>query len=806
VKPCARTIRPRGDEGLEKSLTLSCFGGHLAQHLSKGLRVLGPRNRPQPVQYVGRDSGNPVAQGLLEFSLHLGDPTIRLQKLLDLGSVEANVSSTLGESVGVSNVHTISEVGLEKTFLEDFLVDGRIRLVGQPEQAVCEQRVGAERTVHVELEPLVGGCRGHAGKDLFSLFHPSELAGIGLDDRACNAGRRCRVELKGSVRDFEFHAKIFGFDQCQARLEPALADVAPWAHDVGVDVDRDCGCVGDRHVHHRRPYCQRAMVGDIETAPADVQATFCATLVDEWVRLGVAEAVVAPGSRSTPMALALADCPEMAVHVVHDERSAGFVALGIGLRGAPALLLCTSGTAAANFFPAVVEAGLSEVPMIVLTADRPEELRGVGAPQTIDQIDLYGDHVRWFRDPGVPDDGERTLWRGLAGEAYRHASDGPVQLNLAFREPLLGQPGQLPEEVAQPRPVASQRRNDPVPAGFDRQRGVILVGGRSDVEASAVKSLHAMTDWPILADAVSGMRHLDGVVTTADALLRHERFANDHMPEVIVRIGRPAASKVLAQWSARAEATLIQVGGPGVIDPDHNVTAVCSMGDLLGAGPIGSSGTTWLVRWMHAEERADEAIATFLDSAEEPTEPGVARCVAENLPNDAMLTVASSMPIRDLEWFGGHAARAHANRGANGIDGVMSTALGLSLAGQTSVVLIGDLAFTHDVNALVGLAGRGCDLRIVVVDNDGGGIFSFLPQASMLPAERFEQLFGAPLGVDVVALAAGYGVPATTIATTNAMKDQLTSPGPWVARVPSNRADNVEVHNQLQEAVRLALD
>ena len=547
------------------------------------------------------------------------------------------------------------------------------------------------------------------------------------------------------------------------------------------------------------------MVGDFETAPADVQATFCATLVDEWVRLGVAEAVVAPGSRSTPMALALADCPEMAVHVVLDERSAGFVALGVGLRGAPALLLCTSGTAAANFFPAVVEAGLSEVPMIVLTADRPEELRGVGAPQTINQIDLYGDHVRWFRDPGVPDDGERTLWRGLAGEAYSHACDGPVHLNLAFREPLLGDPGPLPEEVVQPRSVASQRRHDPVPPGFDRQRGVILVGGRSDVEAFEVESLHAMTGWPILADPVSGMRHLDGVVTTADALLRHERFASDHMPEVIVRVGRPAASKVLAQWSARAEATLIQVGGPGVIDPDHNVTAVCSMDDLLGTGPMGASGTTWLARWMHAEERADEVIMAFLDSAEELTEPGAARCVAENLPHDALLTVASSMPVRDLEWFGGRAARAHANRGANGIDGVMSTALGLSLAGETSVVLIGDLAFTHDVNALIGLAGRGCDLRVVVVDNDGGGIFSFLPQASRLPAERFEQLFGTPLGVDVVALAAGYGVPAKTITNMSDLASQLKKPGPWVTCIPSDRQRNVEIHNLLQTAVQDAL-
>jgi len=547
------------------------------------------------------------------------------------------------------------------------------------------------------------------------------------------------------------------------------------------------------------------MVSDNSTAPEDVQATFCATLVDEWIRLGVTEAVISPGSRSTPMALALADRFEMAVHVVHDERSAAFIALGIGLRGAPALLLCTSGTAAANFFPAVVEAGLSEVPMIVLTADRPEELRGVGAPQTIDQRELYGKHVGWFRDPGVPGDGERTLWRGLAGEAYTHACEGPVQLNLAFREPLLGTPGQLPDEVVQPRPTPPQLRGDPLPSDIDRRRGVILVGGRSGIDPGDVEALHDMTNWPILADAVSGMRYLSGVVTTADGLLRDEQFADDHRPDVIIRIGRPAASKVLAQWSARAGAILIQVDGPGVIDPDHNVAAVCAIGDLLDAQLTGSTGTPWLARWMHAEQCANEAVGAALGAFDELTEPGVARCVAESLPSGAMLTVASSMPVRDLEWFGGPSARAHANRGANGIDGVMSTALGLAFGGQTSVVLIGDLAFVHDSNALIGLAARGCDLRIIVVDNDGGGIFSFLPQATKLPTERFEQLFGTPPGIDVISLATGYGLSAMTVTSIEDLAVQLGRPGPWVARVPSDRQRNVEVHDLLQAAVVNAL-
>jgi len=557
--------------------------------------------------------------------------------------------------------------------------------------------------------------------------------------------------------------------------------------------------------HTVGPYRHQPMVGHNSIASEDVQATFCATLVDEWVTLGVTHAVVAPGSRSTPLALALTDRSELSVHVVHDERSAAFVALGLGLSGTPALLLCTSGTAAANFFPAVVEAGLSEVPMVVLTADRPEELRGVGAPQTIDQINLYGNHVRWFREAGVPDDGERSLWRGLAGEAFAHSNSGPVQLNLAFREPLLGQSLTLPAAHERFQPVVPQRRKDPVPDGFDRQRGVVLVGGESGIDAADVEALSKLTGWPILADPLSSMRHLDRVVTTADALLRHERFADDHMPEVIVRVGRPAASKVLAQWSARAASTLIQVGGPGVIDPDRNVTAVCAIRDLLEAVPAGSTGTTWLARWMHSERSAVTAIAAVLDALPDLSEPGVARCVAENMPIDAVLTVASSMPVRDLEWFGGGAARAHANRGANGIDGVISTALGRALDGVTSVALIGDLAFVHDSNALLALADRDCDLRIVVVDNDGGGIFSFLPQASRLPKERFEQLFGTPLGVDIVGLAESYGVAAIEVSTRDELVDQLSKRGPWVARVPSDRSQNVEIHNLLHAAVHNAL-
>ena len=554
------------------------------------------------------------------------------------------------------------------------------------------------------------------------------------------------------------------------------------------------------------------MVGAADPRPEDVQATFCATLVDEWIALGVGHAVISPGSRSTPMALALTDRSDVSVHVVHDERSAAFAALGLGLDGVPALLLCTSGTAAANFYPAVVEAGLSDVPMIVLTADRPEELRGVGAPQTIDQVDLFGRHVVWSRDPGVPDDAERSLWRELAIDASTHARSGPVQLNLAFREPLLGVAGELPPRAAAASPLgaspAGVRRSDAIPP-IGEPRGLILVGGRSGVSAEDVSALAERTGWPVVADPISRMRGPE-VICAADALVRSTQFAAGNLPDVIARIGRPAASKLLAQWTRRATdagAVLVQVGGPGVIDPEHNVSAVVSIDELLEAAPAASeSAREWAASWAAADRSADRAIVEVLAGFDELTEPGVARTIADALPADADLVVASSMPIRDLEWFGGPRATAHSNRGANGIDGVLGTALGRALGGRTSYVFLGDLAFVHDSNALTALARRDADLRIVVVDNDGGGIFSFLPQAAALSDARFEQLFGTPLGVDIVALATSYGLVARTARSVDELVDQLAQPGPWVCRVPTDRHHNVEVHAELHAAAIAALD
>ena len=520
------------------------------------------------------------------------------------------------------------------------------------------------------------------------------------------------------------------------------------------------------------------------------------------------------------MAVAIADRDELQVHIVHDERAAAFVALGLGSLGAPALLLCTSGTAAVNFHPAIVEASMSQTAMIVLTADRPAELRGVGAPQTIDQRHLYGASVRWFVDPGVPDPAESDSWRPLARQVLHAGSRGPVHLNLAFGEPLLGEADELPAHIDAPGVGCDDERDDErddgdaVSAEIDVQRGLIVAGGCSGIDPEIIAALVEHTSWPLIADPLSGVRHLPGAITMADPILRHDGFASAHLPEVVIRIGRPPASRVVSEWLVRAEARVIQVGGPGVIDPEGLVVARATPDEILEIAFTAARQTPWQARWLHAEAQALAAVDRIFADAVALTEPLVARIVAEE-SGARDLVVASSMPIRDLEWFGGPAARAFANRGANGIDGTISTALGRALGGRDVTVLIGDLAFVHDASALIALAGRDIGLRIVVIDNDGGGIFSFLPQAQQLDTERFELLFGTPHGTDLAGLAAAHGLDVVHPTTPSELRAALRSADPTddetgpgrstVIVVRTDRSDNVEDHRRLNDAVAESL-
>jgi 2-succinyl-5-enolpyruvyl-6-hydroxy-3-cyclohexene-1-carboxylate synthase len=566
----------------------------------------------------------------------------------------------------------------------------------------------------------------------------------------------------------------------------------------------------------------------------DVAATFCATVVDEWARAGLTDAVLAPGSRSTPMVLALAADSRIRLHVVLDERSAAFFALGIGLRsGDPAVVLTTSGTAAAELHPAVIEAHHAGVPLVVVTADRPSESHGVGAPQTIEQAALYGGAVRWRAEPGVPEAAAAAGWRSLAARAVAEARGGagrpgPVHLNLAFREPLVGRPGPLPpgratgaawhEVLAGPRAAPPGMGEL---AGRLAGRSGVIVSGAGTGDPGAVHRLADGLGWPVLAGACSTARlAAPATVAAFDALLRHGPFAGRARPEVVLRLGALPASRVLADWLAASEADQVAVESHGVwFDPDHSAATVLAAepaavcGALADQGP-GPAPDGWTALWADAERAAQEAIGRVLAAHPEPTEPGVARTLVAGLPAGAGLVVASSMPVRDVEWFAAPRAdiRVMANRGANGIDGTVSTVLGAAArsGGWPTVGLVGDLAFLHDSGALVGAAGRGLDAVIVVVDNRGGGIFSFLPQAVSVPAALVERLFVVPHDVDLVAMAGVHGLAASEIGDAAALgpvvASALDAGGITVVVARTDRTANVAVHDELHVAVAAALD
>jgi 2-succinyl-5-enolpyruvyl-6-hydroxy-3-cyclohexene-1-carboxylate synthase len=569
--------------------------------------------------------------------------------------------------------------------------------------------------------------------------------------------------------------------------------------------------------------------------PVTAAATFCATLVDEWVRQGVRHAVFSPGSRSTPLALAFAADRRIELHRHHDERSAGFVGLGIGLAtGHPAVVVTTSGTAAVELHPAVVEASQAAVPLILATADRPPELWDVGAPQTVDQTRLFGTAVRWFAEPGVPSRELAVSWRPLAARSVAEAigtPPGPVHLNLSFREPLVGAPGILPA------PSQSRRRPavlSPDPADLDEL--VALVAGRSGVLVAgppiglpgAVVELAATLDWPLLADPRSGCRTGPHAVAHADLLLRHAPFAAEARPEVVLRLGAPPASKVVSQWLAGLGCPQVAVERHGrVLDPDRTTSRTVS-GDpgavasalLDRIATSGEGGTcTSSERWRRADDAAEEAVADALGRrAGGVTEPGAVRAAWCQLPTGAAVVVASSMPVRDLEWYA--PARVgvdvYANRGANGIDGVLSTAVGVAAArrhlpapASRVLCLLGDLALLHDGNGLLDLAGRRLDLTILVLDNDGGGIFSFLPQAADLPHDRFEQLFGTPHGLDLTRLADLHGIP-VAVASSDAEVGELVARstaagGTSMVLARTDRTANVALHRALEQAVAATL-
>jgi 2-succinyl-5-enolpyruvyl-6-hydroxy-3-cyclohexene-1-carboxylate synthase len=549
---------------------------------------------------------------------------------------------------------------------------------------------------------------------------------------------------------------------------------------------------------------------------------------DELARCGVEHACTSPGSRSTPIVLSLVREPRIRCWSHIDERCAGFFALGAAKASErPVAITCTSGTAAANFAPAVTEAWHARVPLIVLTSDRPAELREIGAGQTIDQVKLYGDAVKWFFEVGVHDaTPERLRWiRTLACRAYWTASEGrpgPVHLNFPLREPLVLD-GPLPDDETgrdggqpyvrfdRPRQTLQSGASDP----FGR---VVIVAGRDERDPAAAAKLAdfaARARVPLLADPLSGARRGPAAVAHYDLLLRDPQFATAHRPEFVLRVGDLPTSKPLRAWLAGLDAVQI------AIDPErtwHDPDSVVGLrigapdrvlSEALDGADVVAAEEGWLDSWRSADLAAATAISDVL--GEDLSEPMVAGLLAQSLPAEATLFVASSMPIRDVEEFfpvRGDPPRVLSNRGANGIDGTVSSAFGVAAAGTGPVVLlIGDVALAHDIGGL--LAGRRLELAITIVllNNDGGGIFHFLPVAG--ETDAFERHVATPHGLDFSHAAALYGCGHERAVTPQQLRDtlhrSLRSRSTTIIEVRTDRLENLALHRRVADAVARAL-
>ncbi|MGW5265308.1 2-succinyl-5-enolpyruvyl-6-hydroxy-3-cyclohexene-1-carboxylic-acid synthase [Microbispora sp. NPDC004025] len=537
-------------------------------------------------------------------------------------------------------------------------------------------------------------------------------------------------------------------------------------------------------------------------------------LIDELVRCGVTDVVLAPGSRSAPLALAAHGESRLRLHVRVDERSASYLALGLAKRSErPVALICTSGTAAANFHPAVIEASESGVPLLLLTADRPPELRGTGANQTIDQVKLYGSAVRWFAEVGVPEErpGQVAYWRSLVCRACQRAAGppdpGPVHLNVAFREPLIPDGDASWCEPLDGDAAGSWMRARVAPPSAalhipPTRRGVLVVGdGAANVRRYVAAA--GMAGWPVLSEPNGGGRYGDHAISTYHFLLGDQEWADAHRPDVVVTLGRPGLSRPLLSWLRRAEEHIVVA--PDLTrwpDPTRSATQVAQAVEI----PIAAGGDAWLRAWRHADQLAREALDTVLDSSG-LTEPRLARDLVEVLPNGSLLFCGSSMPIRDLDQAmrPRRGLRLMANRGASGIDGLVSTAVGAALAHNgPAYALIGDLTLLHDQNGLIlGPREPRPDLCLVVVNNDGGGIFSLLPQAAI--EDPFERVFGTPHGVDFGYLAAASGLPYTHVEDPEELSRAIKGDGLRMVEARTDRARNAAVHVAMREAVRAAM-
>ncbi|MDX6601063.1 MAG: 2-succinyl-5-enolpyruvyl-6-hydroxy-3-cyclohexene-carboxylate synthase [Solirubrobacterales bacterium] len=576
--------------------------------------------------------------------------------------------------------------------------------------------------------------------------------------------------------------------------------------------------------------------------PTNTNTALASAFVEELARGGLRHAVVSPGSRSTPLAVALRRQPEIEVSVIVDERSAAFFALGAAqVSGLPVAMLCTSGTAAANYHPAICEADESGLPLIALSADRPPELRGIGAGQVIDQIKLYGSSVRWFCEVGTheADDDGLLHYRSVACRALAAARGeqrpGPVHLNLPWREPLAPVPvggavhatDPLALEGRGERPLTAVTSIDLEPSAFlldevaghigDAIAGVIVAGRQLDPELrEPLAHLASASGFPILAEPTSQLRcgphDRSNVISTYDLLLRDEHFARSVAPDLVLRFGEMPTSKPLRAWLTASGADQIVVDPYGGWNEPTNRAAA-----LLRADPTELTAG-WAVRvekeerpppqrWLDADSAARGAIESEL-VGDEVSEPAMHFALGHAHRDGDLVYTASSMPIRDQEAFlpsTSADATFLCNRGANGIDGLISSGIGAAHAsGRPTTIVSGDLGLLHDLGGLAALRDVTTPVRIVIIDNDGGGIFGFLPQAQALPGEDFEALLGTPRGIDVARTAELFDLPHRRLETPAELPDALAA-GTGLIAVQTHRGDNVRLHGRLSAAVSRAI-
>jgi 2-succinyl-5-enolpyruvyl-6-hydroxy-3-cyclohexene-1-carboxylate synthase len=581
------------------------------------------------------------------------------------------------------------------------------------------------------------------------------------------------------------------------------------------------------------------MTPSIPASPATDTYLLLRAFVDELARCGMRSACTSPGSRCAPLVLTLAREERLRCYSHIDERCAGFFALGLAkASGLPVAVTCTSGTAAAELLPAAIEAFQARVPLLLLTADRPPELREVGAGQAIDQLKLYGSATKWFFEVGTHEAGdERMRWiRALACRAYWTALEGRpgvVHLNFPLREPLVTD-GPLPADDSGRPDKAAYVRRPPVRVSSGTQlhklveaskRGVVVAGRheRTTSLGQAAAAFCQAAGWPLLADPLSGARRGDAAIAHYDALLRDETFAAEMNPDLVLRVGDLPVSKPLRTWLASlSDIPQVALDPEGawqdpasVLSDSFALEPASALAKLASSPPVAE--VDWLASWRSADERAAEAILGVLGS-EELNEPAVAAELGVLLPESATLFVASSMSVREIETFWPvrlDPPRVLCNRGANGIDGTVSSAFGAAADADGPVVLlIGDVALAYDIGGLLAAKRLDLKLTIVLLDNGGGGIFDFLPVSREVLADQddtdrddiYTHHIATPTDLDFAHAATLYGlahervesIPAFRAALERALSPQA---GSVIVQVQTDRASNVELHGRVWSAV-----